>query len=103
MDPHAAYEDTDGKETPSTIINDELDYEKAVGTPGPTLFNSPLSPNRRATFALPRSITIQEDEDAVLGENRLRRQTSVGLGPQRADVPSRVIGEFRCVAAHTRH
>jgi hypothetical protein len=41
-----------------------------------------------------RSVTIQ-DKEPITPQNMLRRQTSVGLGPQRADGPSRVIGEFR--------
>jgi len=52
--------------------------------------------HKNTTFSLPNAVTIQEDDEALVRENRLRRQSSVGLGrPQRADGPSRVIGEFR--------
>jgi hypothetical protein len=63
----------------------ELDYEKAVGT-------------RATTFNVPRSVTLQDDDDVVVRENRLRRQSSVGFRPQHIDAGSRVIGEFRYVA-----
>lgn len=45
-------------------------------------------------FAIPRSVTIQDDETAAR-ELRLRRQNSVGAGPRQVDTTSRLVGEFR--------
>ncbi|TXT12929.1 hypothetical protein VHUM_01330 [Vanrija humicola] len=83
------------KESDNTAVPD-LDYEKAEGTPA--LYTT----NTRRTFALPRSITIQEDDEAPHRENRLRRQASISIatGPQRGDTASRLVGEYRTLSIH---
>ncbi|KAL1412745.1 hypothetical protein Q8F55_000492 [Vanrija albida] len=75
------------KESDGTAVP-ELDYEKAEG---PALYTTT---SRR--FALPRSITIQEDDEGPR-ENRLRRQASISIatGPQRVDAASRLHPELR--------
>lgn len=82
------------KESDHTAVP-ELDYEKAEGGAAPALYTT----SSRRAFALPRSITIQEDDElqSPLRENRLRRQASISIatGPQRADTASRLVGEYR--------
>lgn len=63
----------------------EIDAEKGTHT-GPS--------GQHPQFAIPPSVTIQDDENAQR-ELRLRRQNSVGAGPRQVDTTSRLVGEFR--------
>lgn len=65
----------------------EIDAEKATHT-------GASGQQAHPQFAIPRSVTIQDDETAQR-ELRLRRQNSVGAGPRQVDTTSRLVGEFR--------